>query len=102
MIDYLTQYEDELTDRKTQIRYPFMVSDIMSTENAKLIDFLFGKFDESEPEEIKTSKAYQTLLPRLFSFLAKDSICMTSAGYFNKALVPIIRRKGFDVWNVNN
>ena len=46
MIDYIINYEDELVDRKTQIRYPFMVSEIFGSENSKLIDFLFGKVDE--------------------------------------------------------
>jgi serine/threonine-protein phosphatase 6 regulatory subunit 3 len=97
MIDYIINYDEELTNKKIQIRYPFMISEIMGSENTKLIDYLFGKFEESETEEIKASKDWEILLPKLFSFLDRDSICMTAAGYFNKAIITILRRRGFDV-----
>ena len=93
MIDYIITYQDELVDKKTQIRYPFMVSEIFGSENQKLIDFLFGKLDESETEP----HDWEPLLPRFLSFLERDSICMTAAGYFNKSIITIIRRRGYDV-----
>jgi hypothetical protein len=98
MIEYIISYEDELIDRKRQIRYPFMVSEIFGSENARLIDFLFGKIDNSESEETKeVNPVWETLLPYFLSFLERDSICMTAAGYFNKSIVTIIKRRGYDV-----
>ncbi len=78
-----------------------MVSEILGSENAKLIDFLFGKGEEPESEESTTTKqaivGWEPLLPKLFSILERDTICMTAAGYFNKAIITIIRKRGYDV-----
>ena len=77
------------------LRYPFMSSEIMGTENTKLIDFLFERSDELDDEG---EKVRESLLPTLISFLDQDCLNVTSAGYFAKAFIPIIKRRGYDLW----
>jgi hypothetical protein len=50
MIDYIINYSEERTDAKIQIKYPFLVSEVLSAENQDLINFLFEK---PAPEEAK-------------------------------------------------
>jgi hypothetical protein len=40
-----------------------------------------------------------TLLPTLLSVLENDSINITTAGYFAKTIIPIIRKRGYEVYN---
>ena len=58
MIDYIINYNEERVDNRTQIRYPFLVSECFSAENTTLIDFLFRPAEETEeaskPEEGST------------------------------------------------
>ncbi|CAK84076.1 unnamed protein product (macronuclear) [Paramecium tetraurelia] len=97
MIRYIISVEDELTDKKAQIQYPFLCSEILGSQNQKLLDFLFER-----PEEILDADDEMTrftLFPRLMGFLEVDVFNMTSAGYFSKALLAIIKKRGFDVWS---
>lgn len=68
----------------------------MGAENALLIDFLF------EPPETADSKTAEDvrsqLLPYFLSFLRSDTLCVTSAGYFSKGMLALIRRRGYSVW----
>ncbi|CAD8070462.1 unnamed protein product [Paramecium primaurelia] len=102
MIDYIIQFEDELIDKKTQIQYPFLTSEILGSQNQKLIDYLF----ECPEEEIQNENQQirQGLYNQLLSFLDNDILNVTSAGYFAKAFIAIIKKRGFDVWAtiVNN
>lgn len=67
MVNYIILIDDEvLRDKKRQIQYPFMSSEIMGTENTKLIDFLFERSDELDDEG---EKVRESLLNTLISFL---------------------------------
>jgi hypothetical protein len=44
---------------KTQIKYPFMISELFANENTKLIDYLFGKKD-AEDSDRKNEEAAAT------------------------------------------
>ncbi|CAD8079852.1 unnamed protein product [Paramecium primaurelia] len=102
MIDYIIQFEDELIDKKTQIQFPFLTSEILGSQNQKLIDYLF----ECPEEEIQfeNQQIRQGLYNQLLSFLENDILNVTSAGYFAKAFIAIIKKRGFDVWEtiINN
>ncbi|CAD8193917.1 unnamed protein product [Paramecium octaurelia] len=96
MINYIIQFEDELIDKRTQIQYPFLTSEILGSQNQKLIDYLF----ECPEEEIQNENLQirQGLYNQLLSFLENDILNVTSAGYFAKAFIAIIKKRGFDVW----
>ncbi|CAD8127244.1 unnamed protein product [Paramecium sonneborni] len=94
MIDYIIQFEEELIDKKTQIQYPFLTSEILGSQNQKLIDYLF----EGPEEENGNQQIRQGLYNQLLSFLENDILNVTSAGYFAKAFIAIIKKRGFDVW----
>ncbi|CAD8193241.1 unnamed protein product [Paramecium octaurelia] len=96
MINYIIQFEDELIDKKTQIQFPFLTSEILGSQNQKLIDYLF----ECPEEEIQfeNQQIRQGLYSQLLSFLENDILNVTSAGYFAKAFIAIIKKRGFDVW----
>ncbi|CAK69282.1 unnamed protein product (macronuclear) [Paramecium tetraurelia] len=96
MINYIIQFEDELIDKKTQIQFPFLTSEILGSQNQKLIDYLF----ECPEEEIQfeNQQIRQGLYGQLLSFLENDILNVTSAGYFAKAFIAIIKKRGFDVW----
>lgn len=59
------------------------------------MDFLFERPEEgieADAEMIRVS-----LYDQLISFLEEDVFNMTSAGYFSKAFLAIIKKRGFDV-----
>ncbi|CAD8128039.1 unnamed protein product [Paramecium sonneborni] len=96
MIDYIIQFEDELINKKTQIQYPFLTSEILGSQNQKLIDYLFECPEEEIENENKQIR--QGLYNQLLSFLENDILNVTSAGYFAKTYIAIIKKRGFDVW----
>ncbi|CAD8102044.1 unnamed protein product [Paramecium sonneborni] len=102
MIKYIISVDDELIDKKTQIQYPFLCSEILGSQNQKLLDFLFERPEEeieADAEMIRVS-----LIDQFIGFLDGDVFNMTSAGYFSKAFLAIIKKRGFDVWTqiINN
>jgi hypothetical protein len=92
MIDYVTT--DDGADEKKLIRYQFTSSEVFSSENQGLIDYLFDEDADANNEVVRSG-----LLPRLMSFLDADSLNPTCAGYFNKTVVPIVRKRGYDFWS---
>lgn len=48
MIDYIINYQEERVDSRTQVRYPFLVSECFSAENTTLVDFLFNQPEQAE------------------------------------------------------
>lgn len=114
ILHYLTCIDENSHNEKLSIkynagqlsaRYPFMISEIFSAENAGLIDFLFDaanqKIEEEEEAKGQLSQEHEairkSLLPKLFSFLEQDALNVTASGYFAKTLSPIIRRRGYSV-----
>ncbi|CAD8069128.1 unnamed protein product [Paramecium sonneborni] len=116
MIHYITNDATDLSDKNTCIKYPFMISEILGSENEKLINFLFEKQGDTSQEETQISSQDQTtenqpqdiqndneqlrqmLLPDLLSLLENDSLLITSGGYFAKIISAIIHKRGFDFW----
>ncbi|CAD8179364.1 unnamed protein product [Paramecium octaurelia] len=102
MIHYVISVDDELIDKKTQIQYPFLCSEILGSQNQKLLDFLFERPEEGIEADAEMIRV--NLYDQLISFLEADVFNMTSAGYFSKAFLAIIKKRGFDVWTqiINN
>ncbi|CAK76289.1 unnamed protein product (macronuclear) [Paramecium tetraurelia] len=117
MIYYITNdVTDREQDRNTCIKYPFLISEVLGSENEKLINFLFEKQGdisqeeiqnpledqptESQPQEFQNDNENlrQKLLPDLLSILEHDSLLITSAGYFTKIISAIIHKRGYDFW----
>ncbi|CAD8155754.1 unnamed protein product [Paramecium octaurelia] len=117
MIYYITNdVTDREQDRNTCIKYPFLISEILGSENEKLINFLFEKQGDISQEEIQNpledqptesqtqefqndnENLRQKLLPDLLSILEHDSLLITSAGYFTKIISAIIHKRGYDFW----
>ncbi|CAD8062430.1 unnamed protein product [Paramecium sonneborni] len=118
MIDYITNdITDQQSDKNTCIKYPFYISEILGSENEKLINFLFEKQGDTSQEEIQNplddhptesqpqdfqnenEQLRNKLLPDLLFLLENDSILITSAGYFAKIISAIIHKRGFDFWD---
>ncbi|CAD8159632.1 unnamed protein product [Paramecium octaurelia] len=125
--DFITQHPQEyykmiyyiikdVTDQEYNSKYPFLISEILGSENDKLINFLFEKqgdtsqeevqnpldeqLTQSQPQEVhqENEKLRQNLLPDLFSLLENDSLLITLAGYFTKIISAIIHKRGNDFW----
>ncbi|CAD8168025.1 unnamed protein product [Paramecium pentaurelia] len=117
MINYITNdVTDKEQDKNTSIKYPFLISEILGSENEKLINFLFEKQGDISQEEIQNpledqptesqhqefqqdnEKLRSNLLPDLLSLLQNDSLLITQAGYFTKIISAIIHKRGYDFW----
>ncbi|CAD8169980.1 unnamed protein product [Paramecium octaurelia] len=96
MIHYIISVEDELTDKKAQIQYPFLCSEILGSQNQKLLDFIFDSPEGGLDADDEMTRF--TLFHRLIAFLEVDVFNMTSAGYFSKFFLALIKKRGFDVW----
>ncbi|CAD8201653.1 unnamed protein product [Paramecium octaurelia] len=97
MIGYLSVNEDEEYNEKTQIRYPFMISEAIGNENGPIIDYLF-EADKSSPNYEQNEERRQEFLPKIFDILDRDYLNVTLASYLSKVVCAIIRRRGFDLW----
>ncbi|CAD8191460.1 unnamed protein product [Paramecium pentaurelia] len=102
MINYIITIDEELKDTKTQIQYPFICSEIFSIQNYKLLDYLFERPEEGIEADAEMIRI--TLFDQLINFLDFDVFNMTSAGYFSKVFLAIIKKRGYDVWTqiINN
>ncbi|CAD8105795.1 unnamed protein product [Paramecium sonneborni] len=97
MIGYLCVNEDEEYNEKTQIRYPFMISEAIGNENGPIIDYLF-EGDKQNPNYEENEESRQKFLPKIFDILDRDYLNVTLAGYLSKVVCGIIRRRGYDLW----
>ncbi|CAD8213253.1 unnamed protein product [Paramecium pentaurelia] len=97
MINYIIQFEDELIVKKTQIQqFLNLILKILGSQNQKLIDYLF-EFPEEEIQN-ENLQIRQGLYNQLLSFLDNDLLYVTSAGYFAKVFIALIKKRGLDVW----
>ncbi|CAD8203547.1 unnamed protein product [Paramecium octaurelia] len=97
MVGYLCVNEDEEYNEKTQIRYPFMISEAIGNENIPIIDYLF-EADKSSPNYEQNEEIRREFLPKIFDILDRDYLNVTLASYLSKVVCAIIRRRGFDLW----
>ncbi|CAD8097576.1 unnamed protein product [Paramecium primaurelia] len=97
MIGYLCVNEEEEQNEKTQIRYPFMISEAIGNENGPIIDYLF-EADKSIQNYELNEEYRQQFLPKIFDILDKDYLNVTLASYLSKVVCAIIRRRGYDLW----
>ncbi|CAK71635.1 unnamed protein product (macronuclear) [Paramecium tetraurelia] len=113
MIYYINK---DVTDQEYNSKYPFLISEILGSENDKLINFLFEKQEDTPQEEVQNpledqlalsqfqeehqenEKLRQNLLPDLLSLLENDFLLITLAGYFTKIISAIIHKRGDDFW----
>ena len=104
----------------SKLRFPYVASELLSSQNEELLDFLFpsskpksvtgsvdskkeseGEQEEVEEEEISRKEILsKEMLDYLFSiFDSLDTINHTSLGYFSKIFISIINRKGEELLN---
>ncbi|CAD8174084.1 unnamed protein product [Paramecium pentaurelia] len=122
MINYIVEeIPDQCTEKNRCVKYPFYGSEILGSENDKLINFLFEKpteesqedvrnpiDDNEETEQIESLEQNNNiqeneiiragLLDNLLKLLESDSIIITTAGYFAKVINSIINKKGYYFW----
>ncbi|CAD8072857.1 unnamed protein product [Paramecium primaurelia] len=122
MIKYIVEeIPDQCTEKNRCVKYPFYGSEILGSENDKLINFLFEKPTEESQEDVRNpiddneeteqieqfeqnNKIQENeiiragLLDNLLKLLESDSIIITTAGYFAKVIISIINKKGHYFW----
>ncbi|CAK64263.1 unnamed protein product (macronuclear) [Paramecium tetraurelia] len=121
MINYIVEeIPDSCTEKNRCIKYPFYGSEILGSENEKLINFLFEKPSEQPSDDVRnpiedeeTEQVEQLeqnnnaqeneiiragLLENLLKLLDSDAIIVTTAGYFAKVVNAIIHKKGHCFW----
>ncbi|CAK62329.1 unnamed protein product (macronuclear) [Paramecium tetraurelia] len=117
MIHYIIdEVEPQEQDINTYIKYQFIISEVFSSENEKLINYLFDKqsentqediqnpLEDSQPDLVPTQEQLnkelirQHLLDDFLVVLEKDALIITTAGYVNKIIGAIIHKRGHDFW----
>ncbi|CAK84551.1 unnamed protein product (macronuclear) [Paramecium tetraurelia] len=101
MIQYVISVDDELIDKKTQIQYD--IAFLSKDTHSYAVKFQAVKI-RKEGIEADAEMIRVNLYDQLISFLEADVFNMTSAGYFSKAFLAILKKRGFDVWTqiINN
>ncbi|CAD8153922.1 unnamed protein product [Paramecium pentaurelia] len=121
MINYIVEeIPDQCMEKNRCIKYPFYGSEILGSENEKLINFLFEKpseqpsddvrnpIEDEETEQVESLEQNNNaqeneiiragLLDNLLKLLESDAIIITTAGYFAKVVNAIIHKKGHCFW----
>ena len=73
-----------------------MISEVFQADNNILIDYFF-EADKSVTDYEEHEETRKTFLKQLFSFIDRDYLNLTSAGYFSKVVLSLIRKRGYDV-----
>ncbi|CAD8066079.1 unnamed protein product [Paramecium sonneborni] len=121
MINYIVEeIPDQCTEKNRCVKYPFYVSEILGSENEKLINFLFDKpseqpsddgknpIEDEDTEQVQSIEQTNNiqeneiiranLLENLLKLLENDVIIVTTAGYFAKVVNAIIHKRGHSFW----
>ncbi|CAK91521.1 unnamed protein product (macronuclear) [Paramecium tetraurelia] len=117
MIHYIIDdVQPQEQDIQQYIKFQFIISEVFSSENEKLINYLFDKpldnpqedvqnplddqQTESQPTQEQEDKESirQHLLADFLQVLGNDTLVVTTAGYVNKIIGAIIHRRGHDFW----
>ncbi|KAM3146869.1 hypothetical protein pb186bvf_001023 [Paramecium bursaria] len=98
LLHYVLQQDEELQSRAKQVRYPFMISEVFQADNNILIDYFF-EADKSVTDYEEHEETRKTFLKQLFSFIDRDYLNLTAAGYFSKVVLSLIRKRGYDLWD---
>lgn len=82
LIKYIVLDPQDESNLKACYKYPFQVSEIFSSEPSEILDALF---DDAKSLEL------------IFSFVDREAVNLTLAGYFSKAVQALLKRNSYEL-----